>query len=456
MYLNLTPSFFYQARWFAAKNADIMKIDPIDAVKISYKGSDLTLSLVRVHLSHQGSVFYQDYFIPLWNDFMRDEDVFTESFGLAVGYLVEENTVYRGENGVFSFKNLGSRPWRVRKLGSTSNSLLFLHQEILVKSYRLLPKGINPELEMFLALRDTPAAQMLPDVLGYVEYQSSAGECYTLMLLQEGVVNEGTGWQYFLRRGKHHLLVKDKRHREAYGEDKAEAFNLGLMTAIFHRQLSLVNQQEFIPEPWKFDEAETWLTKKVDELSHLVPNLMGKHNHIWFDRLTAVSKRLCKNYNLWGKRQRCHGDYHLEQVLRTPRGFMVTDLEGEPLLTGEKRREKHSPCKDLAGMLRSFSYVTAVAAMEMAEEWGKPGRWNDLRKNLLPWQESLKRAFMEGYLSENKTSPCLPSPEVLDQLLKFFILEKAVYELKYEQGHRPAWAVIPRAGIEEALRGLIH
>jgi maltokinase len=136
---------------------------------------------------------------------------------------------------------------------------------------------------------------------------------------------------------------------------------------------------------------------------------------------------------------RTHGDLHLGQTMLSPRGWVVLDFEGEPARPLPERRLKRSPLRDVAGMLRSFSYVTAGAKLLRGVE--APADWED----------RARARFLTGYHSGVDHSLLPPGQQATEQLLAVFELEKAVYELRYELNNRPDWAAIPVAGILRLL-----
>ncbi len=146
-----------------------------------------------------------------------------------------------------------------------------------------------------------------------------------------------------------------------------------------------------------------------------------------------------------GQQIRCHGDYHLGQTLYTGNDFIILDFEGEPARTLAERRSKRSPLKDVAGMLRSFDYAVHVALRELDAKitnrdvylaWGRT------------WHTWICAAFLQAYLSSAQAGSFLPSARAeLESQLDFFLLEKAVYELKYELNNRPDWVGIPLSAI---------
>jgi trehalose synthase-fused probable maltokinase len=150
-----------------------------------------------------------------------------------------------------------------------------------------------------------------------------------------------------------------------------------------------------------------------------------------------------------GQRIRCHGDYHLGQILWTGSDYILTDFEGEPARPLHERRLKHSPLYDVAGMLRSFDYAswTALANRQPEETRHELEPWTTY------WSRWVRARFLQEYLSHVHYAPFWPeSSKDAARLLTVYQLEKAVYELAYELNNRPEWAAIPVKGINEIVR----
>jgi maltose alpha-D-glucosyltransferase/alpha-amylase len=150
-----------------------------------------------------------------------------------------------------------------------------------------------------------------------------------------------------------------------------------------------------------------------------------------------------------GMRIRVHGDYHLGQVLRTEEDFVLIDFEGEPSRSIAERRAKQSPVKDVAGMVRSYSYAAYAALFSFTthtpDSYPTLERWADL------WQYWAADAFLDGYRSAIGGAPIVPHGEAWATLLCAFLLDKALYELEYELNHRPDWVLIPLMGIRKLV-----
>jgi maltose alpha-D-glucosyltransferase/alpha-amylase len=163
--------------------------------------------------------------------------------------------------------------------------------------------------------------------------------------------------------------------------------------------------------------------------------------------------RAIVNRSLTSTRIRCHGDYHLGQVLYTGNDFMITDFEGEPARSLNERRLRRSPLRDVAGMLRSFSYAVHSAIREREERGLPEESYERARDWGRFWRLWVSSIFLGAYLDEARRAGLLQAnPEEIELLLNVFMLEKAVYELGYELNNRPDWLNVPLQGILELLQ----
>jgi maltose alpha-D-glucosyltransferase/alpha-amylase len=156
-----------------------------------------------------------------------------------------------------------------------------------------------------------------------------------------------------------------------------------------------------------------------------------------------------------GAKTRLHGDYHLGQVLVTGSDFVIVDFEGEPGRSLDERRRKHSPLRDVAGMLRSFSYAAAFAFDKATAQ--RPQDQPRVVPLLVAWREASVAAFMGAYRDAIHGSPAHPSDDAAaDALVELFVLEKTLYELRYELANRVDWVRIPLAGLAQQVAGPGH
>ena len=185
--------------------------------------------------------------------------------------------------------------------------------------------------------------------------------------------------------------------------------------------------------------------------SSLPENLRAAGDHLSALRptlLDRISKKALAGIS--AAKMRYHGDYHLGQVLRVDNDFVIIDFEGEPGRPMEERRQKHSPLRDVAGMLRSFSYAAAVATNRITAE--RPADRSRIGPLVKTWESQVTDAFLVGYRKAIKG--CLAWPEepgAAERLIEFFVIEKALYEMRYEMNNRPDWLPIPLFSLIRSL-----
>ncbi len=430
----LEPAFFASERWFSHRghSGELTLEDILTFQPDTLSDHRLCLLLFSVTPSPpEAAGFF--YFIPLWavRGEREERPLFVKggySFFDGVhspyywslfqqGFLEQ---VYETASGWFIFS---SEPWVLpaqgRLHGSSSNSLLFVSQRFLIKNYRLVFPGINPELGLNRALSRKKAG-IVPKVYGSLSYQSSNGHHYTLAMVQEWVSHHGSGWEVCRR------LVAD---REALFH---EAVALGRTLGEFHRELAQISREE---NRFLRFTAEM-LAEKVENLENFIfltfNEELTAEAGVAADKLKKVKQALT-GCDL-GYCFRIHGDLHLEQVLKTDSGWLLIDFEGEPLKPIHERGCYDSPLKDVASMLRSFSY--RIHGMDLTDGETLEGQLAD--------------RFWEGYCATCGRE-WLPEPAVSRKLLELFQLERVVYELDYELKYRPDWAVIPKNGLKRLV-----
>ncbi len=193
-----------------------------------------------------------------------------------------------------------------------------------------------------------------------------------------------------------------------------------------------------------FQRLEGRLSKLPEDALESAQLLLGRRSEI-LDLLQIPAED-----GAYGLRTRIHGDYHLGQVLRVNGDYMILDFEGEPARPIAERREKHSPVKDLAGMLRSFSYaaLTVLRNDTASRKDGSPEGFARMVPWARRWERSASAAFLRGYRETAGDANFLPArPGNFRNLLAGYWLDKAIYELNYELNHRPDWVRTPLLGI---------
>jgi maltokinase len=322
-------------------------------------------------------------------------------------------------------------PGRVLGVEQSNTSVSWGERSILKLFRRVLP-GVNPDLELHRALRSVGSTEVAA-LQGAIEGVLH-GEPVTLGMLQDFAANSADGWAMALASVRDLFAEGDLRADEVGGDFAAEASRLGVTIAVVHAELrEALATGEADPRAL----AAAWhdrLRAAVAEVPVLAEH--ADPIHAIYDAVAALPGAL--------PTQRVHGDLHLGQTLRTPRGWLVLDFEGEPAAPLAERVRPDSALRDVAGMLRSFDY----AAFHQLAEWDQPSGWADhdqesqLGWRAREWAERNRSAFCDGYAARAGTDPREQAV-----LLRAFELDKAVYEAVYETRFRPAWATIPLASI---------
>jgi maltokinase len=324
---------------------------------------------------------------------------------------------------------------RVLAVEQSNTSVSWCERSILKVFRRVLP-GLNPDLELHRALRSVESNEVAA-LQGAIEGRLD-GEPLTLGMLQDFAANSADGWSMALTSVRDLLAEADLRADEVGGDFAAEASRLGETVAVIHQELRRALGET---ERDARELAAIW-HQRLGVTTAAVPALAPHVDAIraTYDAVAGLGAPL--------PTQRVHGDLHLGQTLRTPRGWLVIDFEGEPAAPLAERVRPDSALRDVAGMLRSFDYAAfhqilqrePSAVDELAHDSQLTWRANE-------WAERNRSAFCEGYALRVGTDP-------RDQraLLRAFELDKAVYELLYETRSRPAWAPIPLASITRLTR----
>jgi predicted trehalose synthase len=316
-------------------------------------------------------------------------------------------------------------PARARLVGTEqSNSSVVLDDRLVLKLYRRLEAGTNPELELlrFLSLH---GFSNVPELHGWWSYTGSPTSA-TLGIVQRYVPDAVDGWTLALAD----LPVAPAAFLGRVGR-------LGEVVGAMHAVLaSDTDDPAFAPEEASAEMLALLRATVDDEIEEVFEHLPDEESVAPIagcgDAVRDLLGELASSGSI-GKVIRHHGDLHLGQALRSDGDWFIVDFEGEPARTLPERRVKRSPLRDVAGMLRSFAYVAHVSGCEAEVEQ----RARDL--------------FLETYLGIAESARVLPPVHQTLRLLEIFELEKAVYELRYELSHRPDWVHIPVAGIESLL-----
>jgi maltose alpha-D-glucosyltransferase/alpha-amylase len=375
-----------------------------------------------------------------------------------------------------------------RGAGGTSNSFVYFGNRVLLKLFRKLEAGNNPDIEIGRHLSEHTSFSRIPRVGGSIHYHPTHCEPVAVAMIQELVANEGSGWDHalqavgrYLETAKSQTLQKEwpaasrksllqraaaeppRELQEMIGSYLEAAGILGQRTAEMHLALADgTHDSAFSPERFSkgdqlalhrgmAQEVRLAMKELNRNCAQLPDNLQATAQLVLESRddVTGQVKALA-DVPLRASKIRCHGDYHLGQVLRREGDFVILDFEGEPAKTIAQRRRKACPLKDVAGMVRSFDYAAYTGLLDMAQD--DPEELARLAPYVSAWCEWTSAAFVRSYLSTAKDANFLPGDQnELAQWLDGFILEKACYELVYELNNRPTWVRIPLVSIAASL-----
>ena len=316
-----------------------------------------------------------------------------------------------------------------------SNSSVVFDEATILKIFRKVEPGPNPDVEITRVLAERGYEHVLPPLAELRRDGTDLG------VLREFIVGATEGWQ-LARTSVRDVLASRLPPEESGGDLAPESARLGATIAGLHVAMA---------EAWGTTpgDANAWVDQMDAHLDALVQGGAAGVDRAAFDP-AAVRARLAAARALGdgGREIRIHGDLHLAQVMQVDAGWIVLDFEGEPARRRDDRFTLSSPLRDVAGMLRSLHYAAATGLAE----WDLgDGELTDL---LAAWEERNRAAFLDGYMGYDGIEALLPI-DLADRaaLLAAFELDKAVYELGYELGHRPDKASIPLEGIDRLVRG---
>jgi trehalose synthase-fused probable maltokinase len=506
-------------RWFGGKARRIKSVTVTDAVPIATPGTRACVLLTRVVYEDGGSEQYQILLAAAFGE--AADRVETESSAAVLGRLLANQDDDRDDGVLYdalwnpdvtrtlldaigrsrrfagmageliatatrAYAGLGTieaLPAPAVMTAEQSNTSVRYGERAILKLYRRLEDGINPDLEIGRHLTEQRFPHV-PPLLGAIEYRRGTEEPVTMALLQGFVPNRGDAWRYTLDS----LRLYVERARTAAmefantpePEDLLSALLeeavpqqvearlgpylesvglLGRRTAELHAALAASPHPDFAPEP----VSAAYLGERCQSIAQsagsvfgllrrrradLPDELRGEAGDV-LDREGNLFRRLesWRGLQTDALRIRCHGDYHLGQVLYTGRDFVIIDFEGEPARPLSERRAKHAPLLDVAGMLRSFHYAASAVLFE------RRAKMDDLDERVAgDWHRWVCTTFLRAYRQAADTTACrLGSKAQTEELLRMYLIEKALYELGYELNNRPDWIRIPLRGLRHLL-----
>jgi maltose alpha-D-glucosyltransferase/alpha-amylase len=475
------PDWLETRRWFADKGRGISGMAIEDAL-VERVGRDwLALTVARVTFIDGGGT---RYLLPLaLTETPGTTGVITGAASDAVSGVMVDATEKRWFGGwlldqfagaterargawVFSaHAGAGTQITAARNSPTTavraeqSNSSLRFGDRLIVKLFRRLQPGLNPDEEVLRALADV-RFERVPRYVGSICWRSPEEAIYTVALAQEFVANTGDGWTWMLQRLDEVVSGDFDPGLDQFATERL----LGWRTGGLHVALGAVQDPEFVPEMTTRTAIDEDVRRTLAAIEETILLLRERQRHLpeyvitrlpdAIAGLRALAER-ADGYRdeLNTSRIRVHGDYHLGQTLRTPDGdWFIIDFEGEPARSLAERRQRTSVLKDVAGMLRSFAYARAVTE-RAAVASRAPER--ETRARLDDWESGARRAFLEGYrqaLVAAVTGFVPEDDEAFARALAAWELDKALYEVAYEARNRPDWLDLP---LRSLLPGLI-
>ena len=485
----VVPAFLINRRWFADKSSKAMSAHLQAGIQLTSGDPGLLLGLVEVESARGKS----RYALPLevaWNRFDKVPRGDTRMLaairrgpregtlldcaaeGEFLTYLLDQ--VYSGRVIEYDQRRLEFLPTdrfrqsaapavdKIRAIDTEqSNTTAIVDSDYVVKLFRRVHPGINPEIEVGRFLTDDVGYIGVPAVLGSVELVEGEQRS-AIAVVTRFVENQGDAWTVV--SGQLDRFVEEQRllADEEISEEQAPYSNrfrqVGRRTAELHLALASRNDiPTFAPEPITPEDVSSWTeallrhaTSTLDDLSRrraeLKPEDVGILDQLQTSKgaiLERITQLLPSSTN--ASKIRHHGDLHLGQMLIVKDDILIIDFEGEPQRSLEERRRKRAAARDVAGVIRSIDYA-ATAAFARATLLGGDGQEKVIRA-LNTWRGRATGAFLLGYREAMTDGRLWPAePELAEQLLDFFLLEKAFYEIDYEAANRPDWLHVPLAG----------
>ena len=330
--------------------------------------------------------------------------------------------------------------------GEQSNSSLAFGEDSLMKVFRKVTFGHNPDIEIHARLTEA-GSDHVAALYGWVEapgHRSTGGEPLHLAMLQQFLRTASDGWDLALASVRDLFAEADLHADEVGGDFAAEAHRLGVATGEVHLAL----REVFPTAEWGPDELKSLagaMRERLDAAVDAVPGLAPFADLLRtaYDAVEVIEEAVPV--------QRVHGDYHLGQTLRTVRGWKIVDFEGEPAKPLAERVLPDSPWRDVAGMLRSFDYAAHAVEADVQAESDN----SQIAYRAMEWAERNQQQFLAGYVEatypvkdDEPVDAASVLPDHLHTLLRAYQADKTVYEAVYEARNRPSWIGIPLGAIE--------
>lgn len=520
---DVLPEYIKNQRWFGSKSKAIVSVKIVDWVPITETPELGAIVFVEIDLGQDRLDLYTLFFAVAEGHHADDilaknpEQVIAElasngddhaliydalessDFCLALLDLIDKNQQLKSRFGLLESENTpkypslikDERPFNVKRVRTEqSNSSIIYGTSFILKLYRHLQPGKNPDYEIGRYLTDVAEFKHVPATAGAMIYTpKDATAQYQIAILQEVVWNQGDAWNYtveefrrFYERSITHMYLLEKVDpgqkrlpelmdkdipREVYellGIYLREATILGKRTAEMHVALSRETKDPaFKSEPISKEELAVMKTEMQADVDMILDAVRVKQKQMPADMIGRATELLryretlmeivasLENVQTDLVKIRVHGDYHLGQVLYRAGDFMILDFEGEPTKDIETRTRKHTALKDVAGMVRSFSYAAYAGLFLFLHN-----RPEDLEQ-FLPWAKACQTwvsvSFLKGYLEAAAGQSFIPKTQSdFFKALLPFVVDKAIYEINYELNNRPDWLKVPVSSLLQYLK----
>ncbi|MFW6054654.1 MAG: maltose alpha-D-glucosyltransferase [Thermodesulfobacteriota bacterium] len=522
--MRVLPAYIKKQRWFRSKGKSLNFLRIRDDFSLFSDQGQHHLFIVEMHFNQGGPEFY---FLPV--SFCRQENlprleeqspqgiiayievadekgalvdsIYERSFRSKLLEMIAEERVVTEDNAMLFglageiLKTETGSDWKamesqVYKTEQSNTSILYDNDnKYLLKIYRKLEQGINPDPEVVLYLTEKQSFPYASPFSGQLAYRRSGEETMTLGLFQRFVPNQGDAWSFVLDNLQHFFeyVLAGKTEIKEIPQPPSSLFHnrfasvdellldgiggyflemiilLGQISGEMHLALSREQEDKaFVPEPFS-KLYQRSMYQSMRSLTRKTMTSLQRNLHKLSDSIQVKAKDLIRaeadilhkleaitTKKIEGSKIRIHGDYHLGQVLYTGNSFVIIDFEGEPARPLSERRLKRSCLKDAAGMVRSFHYAAYFALYQSSsirsEDIGYIKDW------LEPWYRVVAGVFLESYLEKIQGSGLIPEDKSeQEMLLNVYLLEKAVYELGYELNNRPEWIGVAMRGIRQII-----
>ncbi|WP_282043514.1 trehalose synthase [Winogradskyella flava] len=505
---DVLEDYIIKQRWYGGKASKLKYIELAEYFRLQqhdevYYGLILEVNFVEA--------FYQHYFLPIAfvsdEDFAKDDRILPISIQNQEGFIIDAINLEAFRKVVFEriltavpndktrvryqkselFKDCIYESSRFMGMEQSNTSIIY-NDKYVLKFFRRIYADRNPDYEMSRFLSEKKEYKNTPAYFGSIQIKDSDNTNITIALMQEMVENQGDAWDYMLKELHQVFSNLDYKNIDISGLPKTEDFGrleikdvppeiidwaglnlfvkvqtLAKRTAEMHIALgSEFEDTAFTPAHFNGD-YEVWLKNRllyqfqnrlntIENSLHKLDGLALDLANEFLDKKNSIRKQFV-NFDwtkLKGERIRVHGDYHLGQVLVKDDDFYILDFEGEPESTIRDRKVKQPPLKDIAGLFRSFHYAIYATIFNNLDLY-KHSQEELFEAGEVLYQY-LKSAFLGTYvLKVQEANLNIGYHQERIFLLKYSLLEKAVYELGYELNSRPRWAVIPLKGISNII-----